>query len=198
MGVNFIKETEKKFEKETLKDKFEKIKNGDTIEFEWVGNLTKKELEEIFELKQIKHLFLNDCGIIELPPTFEKFTHLELLNIGRTTLQSFSANTLLKLKSLKHLCIPPQALINIPEAISKLNQLELLAIAPNGKLIVEDNNVFFPSKVSNFFELNINELYKFSQIKRLELSGLQADIIEKIDFSKFKSVVLRYKSKRIS
>lgn len=144
-----------------------------------------KTLEKgLSKLKDLRHLSLYGCNLPELPATIKGLKNLELLNISGNLFETFP-KVLTKIPSLRYLCMDHKSLKEVPKEVAKLEQLEMLVLNPIDKLIVKDNQVYFPERIGQDLEIDPEELYKFSQIKKLDLAGVKKEIIEKIDFTKF-------------
>jgi internalin A len=135
-------------------------------------------------LKGLRHLFLFRTNLAALPETIKDLSKLELLNINGNRIEAFP-KVICQLQSLKYLCIDPHCLKAVPEEVGKLEELHMLAINPVDKLFVKDGEVYFPERIGLGIDIEVDELYKFSQIEKLDLSGVKRDIIESIDFSRF-------------
>ncbi len=135
-------------------------------------------------LKGLRHLFLFRANLSALPETVKELSKLELLNINGNRMEVFPKG-ICQLKSLKYLCIDPFCLKAVPKEVEKLRELRMLAINPVDKLFVKDGEVYFPEHIGQLLEIDHEELYKFPQIEKLDLSGVKREIIEQIDFSRF-------------
>lgn len=136
------------------------------------------------KLKNLRHLFLFGCHLTELPDSIKELKGLELLNLSGNRLQTFP-HIITTLKSLQSLCIDHYTLKEVPEAIGKLKNLKFLAINPIDKIIVKEGEFFFPERIGMDFEIDHEELYKFTHLEKLDLAGVKKEIIEKIDFTRF-------------
>ena len=136
------------------------------------------------KLKNLRHLFLFGCNLAELPESIKELKGLELLNLSGNRLQTFP-HIITTLKSLQALCIDHYTLKEVPEAIGQLENLKFLAINPIDKIIVKDGEIFFPERIGIDFEIDYEELYKFTHLEKLDLAGVKKEIIEKIDFTRF-------------
>ena len=113
---------------------------------------------------------------------------MELLDLGGSSFEAFP-EIITELKSLKYLCIPSKALNKVPREVSYLENLDLLAINDFGKLALKGNKVYFPYAIGISGKFALDDLYKFDQIKSLDLSGLKdKEILDAIDFSRFENL----------
>jgi internalin A len=141
--------------------------------------------EGLPNLTNLRHLLLSGCGLSMLPKSLKTLSNLELLDLSDNKFDVFP-EIITELESLRYLSINPEAINQVPENVSRLTNLELLAIASD-KLVIKDNKVFLPFRSPSYTKLSIDDLYKFENIKRLELSGFaNEELLSKIDFSRFK------------
>ncbi|MEO0685148.1 MAG: COR domain-containing protein, partial [Cyanobacteria bacterium J06649_11] len=143
-------------------------------------------------LKNLRHLSLINCKLKQLPESLKDLDNLELLDLSGNTFEDFP-EPLIKIKSLKSLCLHQGVLEKMPDSVLELTSLELLAIFNNnGKengLYVDKEVVYFPEFVFQYQDIDsqslISNLYKFKQLKALDLSGAPREVIKAIDFSHF-------------